>query len=125
MRPTRERHRHGAECSDAGRSARQEYLMKLFIALLATAGLGGCVAYPYDTSGGYYGGAPYYEGSVYYGSSVPYVVQQPGYVVRDRGGQRGGRDRDRDGVPNRYDRDRDGDGVPNWRDARPNNPRRY
>lgn len=22
-------------------------------------------------------------------------------------------------------RDRDGDGVPNWRDARPNNPRRY
>ena len=35
------------------------------------------------------------------------------------------RDRDRDGVPNRYDRDRDGDGVPNRRDARPDNPRRY
>ena len=34
-------------------------------------------------------------------------------------------DRDRDGVPNRYDRDRDGDGVPNYRDARPDNPRRY
>lgn len=35
------------------------------------------------------------------------------------------RDRDRDGVPNRYDRDRDGDGVPNRYDARPNNPNRY
>lgn len=34
-------------------------------------------------------------------------------------------DRDRDGIPNRYDRrpghsnDRDRDGVPNWRDAQP------
>ncbi|MBO9642351.1 MULTISPECIES: hypothetical protein [Pseudacidovorax] len=33
------------------------------------------------------------------------------------------RDRDRDGMPNRYDRDRDGDGVPNRYDARPNDPR--
>jgi hypothetical protein len=33
-------------------------------------------------------------------------------------------DRDRDGIPNRYDRDRDGDGVPNRRDAHPDNPRR-
>jgi hypothetical protein len=32
------------------------------------------------------------------------------------------RDRDRDGVPNRFDRDRDGDGVRNGRDRRPNNP---
>lgn len=31
----------------------------------------------------------------------------------------GGRDQDRDGVPNRYDRDIDGDGVPNWRDRAP------
>ena len=37
---------------------------------------------------------------------------------------RGWRDRDRDGVPNRYDRDRDNDGVPNRWDARPNNPYR-
>lgn len=37
----------------------------------------------------------------------------------------GRRDRDRDGVPNRYDRDRDNDGVPNRFDDRPNNPRRY
>jgi hypothetical protein len=34
-------------------------------------------------------------------------------------------DRDRDGVPNRYDRDRDNDGVPNYADRRPNNPDRY
>ena len=33
-------------------------------------------------------------------------------------------DRDRDGVPNRYDRDRDGDGVPNRNDRRPDNPYR-
>jgi len=36
----------------------------------------------------------------------------------------GRRDEDRDGVPNRYDRDRDGDGVPNRYDDRPDNPRR-
>ncbi|MFP5393776.1 MAG: thrombospondin type 3 repeat-containing protein [Gammaproteobacteria bacterium] len=31
------------------------------------------------------------------------------------------RDRDNDGVPNRYDRDRDGDGIPNRYDRRPDN----
>ena len=45
------------------------------------------------------------------------------YAYYDRG--RGHGDRDRDGVPNRYDRDRDNDGVPNRFDARPNNPYRY
>lgn len=34
-----------------------------------------------------------------------------------------GGDRDRDGVPNRFDRDKDGDGVPNRYDNAPNNPR--
>jgi hypothetical protein len=29
-------------------------------------------------------------------------------------------DRDRDGIPNRYDRDKDGDGIPNAYDDRPN-----
>jgi len=60
----------------------------------------------------------------------------PGYYDRyDRYGYYGPRDhieysdrsyydRDRDGIPNRYDRDRDNDGVPNWRDASPNNPYR-
>jgi hypothetical protein len=45
---------------------------------------------------------------------------------RDRDGipNRYDRDRDGDGVPNRYDRDRDGDGVSNRRDDAPNNPRR-
>jgi hypothetical protein len=37
---------------------------------------------------------------------------------------RHGGDRDHDGVPNRYDRDRDGDGVPNRHDRQPDNPRR-
>jgi hypothetical protein len=35
-----------------------------------------------------------------------------------------GIDRDRDGVPNRVDRDRDGDGVSNRYDGSPDNPRR-
>jgi hypothetical protein len=39
-------------------------------------------------------------------------------------GARGMGDRDRDGVPNRYDRDRDNDGVPNRFDNHPNNPNR-
>lgn len=46
---------------------------------------------------------------------VAYEAPPPGYAYRDR---------DRDGIPNRYDRDRDGDGVPNRYDSRPNNPRR-
>ena len=33
-------------------------------------------------------------------------------------------DRDRDGIPNKYDRDRDNDGVPNRYDSEPNNPYR-
>jgi hypothetical protein len=41
-----------------------------------------------------------------------------------RGYRHRGWDRDRDGIPNRFDRDRDNDGTPNWRDSRPNNPYR-
>ena len=46
------------------------------------------------------------------------------YGDRDRDGipNRYDRDRDNDGVPNRYDRDRDNDGVPNRYDSAPNNP---
>lgn len=47
------------------------------------------------------------------------------YPVERGHDYRGHRDRDRDGVSNRYDRDRDGDGVPNRHDRRPHNPRRY
>jgi|SRR5688572_20165355 len=45
---------------------------------------------------------------------------------RDRDGipNRYDRDRDNDGIPNRYDRDRDNDGVPNRYDDAPNNPNR-
>ena len=66
----------------------------LAILLAASAFLAGCVAVPYDRP-------PPPRGQYY-----------------------GGGDRDRDGVPNRYDRDRDGDGVPNRYDRRPNNPYR-
>ncbi len=45
-------------------------------------------------------------------------------VTSSDGHSPGYRDRDRDGVPNRYDRDRDGDGVPNRFDDHPNNPYR-
>jgi YXWGXW repeat-containing protein len=56
-----------------------------------------------------------------------YYYNQPRWVQHgDRWDYRGGgwsrRDRDHDGIPNRYDRDRDGDGVPNRRDRAPNNP---
>ena len=46
---------------------------------------------------------------------------------RDRDGvpNRYDRDRDNDGIPNRVDRDRDNDGVPNRFDDRPNNPYRH
>jgi hypothetical protein len=94
----------------------KEIRMKFIIGLLAAAGLSGCVAYPagYGVSGAYYGNG---DGG-YYSSA-------PGYSRGYRGDGRGYRDRDRDGVPNRYDRDRDGDGVPNRADTYPGNPRRY
>ena len=79
----------------------------MLISLGAVAALSGCVAYPY----GYYGEAPapYYGGGAYYGGSVV-VQQRPARVY---------------GPPHRGYRDRDGDGVPNRYDARPDNPRRY
>jgi hypothetical protein len=109
----------------------KEMHMKLLIAIAAAAGLSGCMAYgggTYGTADVYYGNTTAYPaypaygyGGGYYGGGV--VVQpQPEYRGAQSG--RGYRDRDRDGVPNRYDRDRDGDGVPNRRDSAPNNPRR-
>jgi hypothetical protein len=46
------------------------------------------------------------------------------YAHSYRGMRHRGWDRDRDGIPNRFDRDRDNDGVPNRYDRRPNNPYR-
>lgn len=88
--------------------------MKLLIALLAVAGLSGCVAYGGGASygtGAYYGNSPYYGGGYY--RSQPYYY---GGTYR--------RDTDRD-AHNRYPRDRDGDGVSNRHDAYPNDPYRH
>lgn len=111
-------------------------MRKLMLPLAAVGllTLTGCVGYgggTYGVGGVYYDGSPYY-GNSYYGTpySSPYYGYGGGVVVEQRyihGGtryHRGTRDRDRDGVPNRYDRDRDGDGVSNRRDAYPNDPRR-
>ena len=65
-------------------------MKKLAVVLIALGALSGCVVHPVGAHrhGGYHD------------------------HDRDRGSYRGHRDRDRDGVPNRYDR-------------RPDNPRRY
>jgi len=52
---------------------------------------------------------------------APHYRQQHRYA----GGPRPYGDRDRDGVPNRYDRDRDGDGIPNRYDRQPDRPSRH
>ena len=65
-------------------------MKKLAAALIAISSLAGCVAYPVDAGYGHRG----------YG----YHDRDPGY---------------------RYDRDRDHDGVPNRYDRRPDNPYRY
>jgi len=90
-----------------------------------------------------------WNGHRYYWVGGTWLRERPGYVYyapaweqrngrwhyqhrgwqrrdRDRDGipNRYDRDRDNDGVPNRYDRDRDNDGVPNRFDSRPNNPYR-
>ena len=75
-----------------------------FVALSAVSlgfALTACAPRYYDDRYGYYGSRDHY-----------------GYYDRDR------YDRDRDGVPGRYDRDRDNDGVPNYADRRPDNPYR-
>jgi hypothetical protein len=104
--------------------------MKTLLALGAMAALAGCATYadPY----GYGYGQPvgvYPSASVVYQSGPAYGYGYQGYpgtaypaypAARDYRD----RDRDRDGIPNRFDPDRDGDGVPNRLDQRPNNPRR-
>jgi hypothetical protein len=67
-----------------------------------------------------------------YGYVQPsYVYTEPSYNVyygnqqRSNRGWVNRRDRDHDGIPNRFDRDRDGDGVPNRLDRNPDNRRRF
>lgn len=71
----------------------------------------------------------YWVGGTWVRHRPGYVYTQPAWV--DDGGHwrlnrgawaRG--DRDRDGIPNRFDRDRDNDGVANRNDRQPDNPRR-
>ena len=102
--------------------------MKSLALLLAAAGLSGCVAYPYGAPGP---GRYSYDRGGYYSQGGPYVVKPQSVFIYGSGGnwtgpgyQQGRRDRDHDGIPNRFDRDRDGDGVPNRQDRRPSNPRR-
>lgn len=88
--------------------------LMLPLALAGAAALTGCVGY----GGATYAGGGYYDHGGYY-SDVPYYGQSSvGVVIQ--GGSR---------YPNSYNgysrRDRDGDGVPNRYDSRPNNPRRY
>ncbi|HET8747879.1 MAG TPA: hypothetical protein VFM98_19925 [Ramlibacter sp.] len=73
------------------------------------------------TQPGYAYSQPYPYVQPGYVYSQPYVYTQPSYIYYSNGGgyrhhnrhfNRGFRDRDHDGVPNRFDR-------------RPNNPRRY
>lgn len=117
--------------------------LMLPLAAVSLLALSGCVGYgggTYGAGGVYYDNSPYYGGSYYgtpygspyygygggYGASYGAVVieQRPSYIHGGTRYHRGTRDRDRDGVPNRYDRDRDGDGVPNRRDAYPGDPTR-
>ena len=66
----------------------------------------------------------YVEPQPIYVEQRPYFVEREYRHSRHWNGRHGGWDRDRDGVPDRFDRDRDGDGVPNRFDRRPNNPYR-
>jgi hypothetical protein len=106
----------------------QEPQMKLLALLLATAGLSGCVAYGSPYGPPYGGVAPgYYYGQGGYYS--PYTVEPQSLYIYGGGyrsgpGYQGRRDRDRDGIADRFDRDRDGDGIPNRRDRHPSDPRR-
>jgi hypothetical protein len=92
----------------------------LLVPLAVAGGLSGCVAYTpygYPAYGYGYGGGEYR-----YAEPGVYVQPRPVYPApRYRGGRR---DRDRDGIPDRYDRDRDGDGAGNRYDRRPWDPGR-
>ena len=96
--------------------------------LLATAG---CVqtmdsGYPATSYGSGYGNSyysqpsnynsqpTYYSRPTYYSAPQPVVVTQTRYVPVSSPAPRTTRmrDRDHDGIPDRYDRDKNGDGVP-------------
>jgi hypothetical protein len=114
--------------------ARKEWVLGLGTAaaaamalLAAPAHAGGASIHLNIGTPGYYYPQPYVYSQPSYVYTQPaygYVYTQPSYVYTRPGhvyyGQqryrRGGRDFDRDGIPNRFDRDRDNDGRPNYRD---------
>ncbi|OGB00388.1 MAG: hypothetical protein A3E79_15795 [Burkholderiales bacterium RIFCSPHIGHO2_12_FULL_61_11] len=105
--------------------------MKTLLLVLAAAGLSGCAVYPVPAYDSYGVVEPYvvappvyiYGGGVYRYGGYPHAYPRSYDRVRP-GPRHGGRDLDRDGIPNRVDRDRDGDGVRNRRDRQPNDPSR-
>ena len=85
-----------------------------------TISYGGSYGYPVPVlPRGYYEGRPPPPPRPHPGPHLhPGERPRPGHWTRHPH-----RDRDRDGVPDRFDRDRDGDGVGNRYDRRPGNPR--
>jgi hypothetical protein len=101
------------------------------LALMAPAAQAGTsvhlsIGVPLPVYGYGYGG--YYPQPTYVVTGPRYVVPQTYYYGGghryDRGHRHFRGDRDRDGIPNRWDRDRDGDGVPNRWDRHPGNGHR-
>jgi hypothetical protein len=92
--------------------------LMLPLALVGAAALTGCVGYGGGvySSGGYYDNSPYYGGSYYGGAPYYGSGGSVGVVIEQRSGYP---------YSGYTRRDRDGDGVPDRYDSRPNNPRRY
>lgn len=100
------------------------------LALMAPAAHAGSASIQFSIGMPGYGYGGYYAQPGYVVSEPRYVYPQTYYYYdgghRHYGGHRHfRRDRDRDGIPDRWDRDRDGDGVPNRWDRRPGNGHRY
>jgi len=79
-----------------------------------TTSYGGGYPSGYGYSSGYYPQPTYYQQPAYY-QPAPVVTQTryvPVLVAQPAPPPRRLRDRDHDGIPDRYDRDKNGDGIP-------------
>jgi hypothetical protein len=99
-------------------SHKETSMKKLILIPLALAGLsvlGGCAVYPdgYAYNNGYYNNGYYANGGYYYGNGGYYYGPSAAVTIESRPAY------------GYYRRDRDGDGVPNRWDRRPNNPYRW
>lgn len=101
----------------------------LMLAMLSAV-LGGCVAYGdgYSRSGtnrdGYYGETYSYPRRDSDRDGIPDAYDRHPYGTND-GYYRRERDRDHDGIPDSRDKDRDGDGVRNKYDSNPDSARSH